>query len=164
MKVLVTGHDGYIGAVLVPLLLAEGHQVSGLDSGLFARCAFPAAPAVSPVPIAGGDLRDLRAEDLAGFDAVIHLAALSNDPLGNLDPTLTRAINYDASLHLAERAKRAGGERFRFSSSCSTYGAAGDDGFLAEDAPFHPVTPYAIEKVRLEQALSALADDTFSPT
>jgi nucleoside-diphosphate-sugar epimerase len=167
MKVLVTGHDGYIGAVLVPLLLAEGHRVTGLDSGLFARCDFPAAPPLAEIPTVGSDLRDLRdlrEDDLAGFDAVIHLAALSNDPLGNLDPTLTRAINYDASLRLAELAKRAGVERFLFSSSCSTYGAAGDGGFLAEDAPFNPVTPYAVEKVRLEAALSKLAADRFSPT
>jgi nucleoside-diphosphate-sugar epimerase len=163
MKVLVTGHDGYIGAVLVPLLLAEGHQVTGLDSGLFSRCDFPAAPPIAAAPERRADLRDLRPEDLEGFDAVVHLAALSNDPLGNLDPALTTAINYDASLRLAELAKRAGVERFLFSSSCSTYGAAGDDGLLAEDAPFQPVTPYAVEKVRLERALSRLADDDFSP-
>jgi nucleoside-diphosphate-sugar epimerase len=164
MKVLVTGHDGYIGAVLVPLLLAEGHEVHGLDSGLFSRCALPGTPDLAAIEARRLDLRDLAPGDLAGFDAVVHLAALSNDPLGNLDPSLTTAINYDASLRLAELAKAAGVERFLFSSSCSSYGAAGDDAFLAEDAPFHPVTPYAVEKVRLERALAALAGDDFSPT
>jgi len=164
MKVLVTGHDGYIGAVLVPLLLAEGHEVHGLDSGLFSRCALPGTRELPEIEARRLDLRDLGSGDLDGFEAVVHLAALSNDPLGNLDPALTTAINYEASLRLAELAKAAGVERFLFSSSCSSYGAAGDDALLGEDAPFNPVTPYAVEKVRLERALAALADDGFSPT
>ncbi|REJ80323.1 MAG: SDR family NAD-dependent epimerase/dehydratase [Acidobacteria bacterium] len=162
MRILVTGHDGYIGAVLVPMLLRDGHQVVGLDSSLYERADFTAAPPLAEVPRIHKDLRDLVADDVRGFDAVIHLAALSNDPLGNLDASLTRQINFEASLRCAELAKAGGTRRFLFSSSCSTYGAAGDE-MLDESAAFRPVTPYAVEKVNLERALAELADDDFSP-
>ncbi|NNM27672.1 MAG: SDR family oxidoreductase [Phycisphaerales bacterium] len=162
MQVLVSGHHGYIGAVLVPALLADGHDVVGMDSNLFAGSVFPTpAPAVD-VPVIRGDIRDARPADFAGIDVVIHLAALSNDPLGDLDPALTREINFDASQRLAELAKAAGVRRFLFSSSCSTYGAAGDRP-LDESASFNPLTAYAREKVRLEATLAELADDVFSP-
>lgn len=163
MRVLVTGHNGYIGSVMVPMLLADGHEVVGLDSDLFADCLFSAGPPLQKVPEVRRDLRDVEARDFAGFDAVVHLAGLSNDPLGNLDGDLTHEINTVASVRLAELAKEAGVRRFLFSSSCSTYGAAGDD-FLDETAEFNPVTPYGVSKVDMEQALTELADDAFSPT
>ena len=161
MRVLVTGHDGYIGTVLVPMLQAAGHQVVGLDSYLFEGCTL--GDDVPDVPALRTDVRDVRASDIDGFDAVIHLAALSNDPLGDLDPTLTYDINHLASVRLARLAKRAGVRRFLFSSSCSLYGAAGDE-FLTEAAAFNPVTPYGVSKVRVEQDVSRLADERFSPT
>lgn len=161
MKVLVTGHRGYIGMVLTPMLRAAGHDVHGLDTDLFAGCRF--GPEPEPVPTLQLDIRDVQAEHLAGFDAVIHLAALSNDPLGNLDPGLTFAINEHASVRLARLAKQAGVQRFLFSSSCSLYGAAGD-AFLTEEADFNPVTPYGVSKVRVEQQVAPLADERFSPT
>lgn len=163
MKILVTGHNGYLGVVMTPRLLEAGHEIVGLDSDLFAECRFPAMDPPPKVPTIGQDLRDLGVSALDGVEAVVHLAALSNDPLGNLDPELTHEINYVASIRLAELAKEAGVGRFVFSSSCSTYGAAGDD-LLDEQAAFNPVTPYALEKVRLEQALHDLADEHFSPT
>jgi len=161
MRVLVTGHNGYIGAVMTPMLEAAGYQVVGLDSNLFAACRFGEEPPA--VPSIDKDLRAVEREDLEGFDAVIHLAGLSNDPLGNLDAELTYDINHRGSMRLAEIAKEVGVRRFLFSSSCSTYGAAGDD-FLDEAATFAPVTPYAESKVWMERDLSALADDSFSPT
>ena len=162
MRVLVTGHNGYIGGVMVPLLRAAGHEVAGLDSDWFEPCLLEGRPA-EPVPSIRKDLREVGREDLEGFEAVIHLAGLSNDPLGNLDSSLTFEINDAASVRFARLAKEAGAERFLFSSSCSTYGAAGDD-FLDETAAFNPVTPYGVSKVRLEQQLAGLADDRFSPT
>ena len=127
MRVLVTGHNGYIGAVMTPLLLAAGHEVVGLDSNLFAGCTLDSVGDMPSVPALEIDYRDVTPGRLRGFDAVIHLAGLSNDPLGNIDGDLTYAINHRGSVHLAEVAREAGVQRFLFSSSCSTYGAAGDD-------------------------------------
>lgn len=160
MKVLLTGHRGYIGSVLAPLLLERGDEVVGLDSDLFAGCDF--APPVN-IPAIRIDLRDVEIEHLANFDAVLHLAALSNDPLSNLDPALTYDINHLASVRLARLARKAGVRRFIFSSSCSLYGAAGDD-FLDESAAFNPVTAYGESKVLVERDVRALADPDFSPT
>lgn len=156
----MTGHKGYIGAVAGPVLQSAGHEVAGMDSDLFAGCDFGEVP---QIPEVRKDIRDLSQSDLAGFDAVLHLAALSNDPLGNLDPGLTYDINHHASVRLAELAKAAGVRRFVFSSSCSTYGAAGDD-FLDETAALNPVTAYAESKVFVERDVARLADDSFSPT
>jgi nucleoside-diphosphate-sugar epimerase len=160
MKVLVTGHDGYIGVVLTPMLQAAGHEVVGLDIGLFGDCAFGAVPEVEAIR---GDVRDVTATDLEGFDAVLHLAAISNDPLGDLNPDVTYAINHRASVSLAAAAKAAGVERYVFSSSCSTYGAADGADALDEHAAFNPVTPYGESKVMAERDISALADDAFTP-
>ncbi|MBV8051770.1 MAG: SDR family oxidoreductase [Acidobacteriaceae bacterium] len=162
MRVLVTGDKGYIGAVMVPMLVREGHTVVGLDSDWFEHSAF-SDPLVS-IPSKKMDIRDVEASDLEGFDAIIHLAGLSNDPLGNLNPGLTYEINHLASVRLAKLAKQVGVSRFLFSSSCSTYGAASADDLLTEEAEFHPVTPYGHSKVLVEQDVAKLADSTFSPT
>ena len=161
MRIVVTGHKGYIGTVLVPMLISEGHDVLGLDNGFFERCNF--GNFVSEVPCLKKDLRDLTISDLKGFDAVIHLAGLSNDPLGDLNPELTYAINHTASVRLAELAKRAGVKRFIFSSSCSNYGAAGGY-WIDETADLNPVTSYGCSKVLVERDVSRIADDDFSPT
>jgi nucleoside-diphosphate-sugar epimerase len=161
MKVLLTGHSGYIGAVAAPMLLSAGYEVAGLDTDLFAGCDFGQKP--QEIPAIKKDLRELSTDDLRGFDAVIHLAALSNDPLGNLDSSVTYDINHEASVRLAELAKQSRVSRFIFSSSCSTYGAAGDH-FLDEAAELNPVTPYAESKVWVERDVARLASDDFSPT
>ena len=162
MRVLVAGDGGYIGAVLVPVLHAAGHEVDGLDLGLYEGCDLGPVRADQPsqVPV---DMRDVSAGQLAGYDAVVCLAALSNDPLGDLNPAATYSVNLDGTLHLARMAKHAGVPRFLFSSSCSLYGAAGSAA-VAEDADLSPVTPYGESKVIAERELSKLADDNFSPT
>jgi nucleoside-diphosphate-sugar epimerase len=161
MRVLVTGHHGYIGTILTQMLVEAGHEVVGLDSDLFAACTY--GEWQETVPSIRKDVRDVTPQDLEGFEAVLHLAGLSNDPLGDLNPTLTLEINHQASVRLAELAKQAGVRRFIFSSSCSNYGAAGDD-FLDENSAFNPVTPYGRSKVLVEQDVSKLASDRFSPT
>jgi nucleoside-diphosphate-sugar epimerase len=160
MRVLVTGHRGYIGVEMVPFLRRAGHEVVGLDTGFFDECDFSSPP--DPCPQVAVDLRDVTPDHLRGFDAVIHLAALSNDPLGDLNPSITYDINHHASVRLARAAKAAGVARFLFSSSCSLYGA-GADGHLDENAGFNPVTPYGESKVRSEKDIAALADDAFAP-
>lgn len=161
MRVLVTGHKGYIGTVMVPMLLDAGHEVVGLDSDLFRGCTF--TPGIRPVPELRLDVRDVESVHLHGFEAVVHLAALSNDSLSNLNPEITREINHAASVRLAQLAKDAGVQRFLFASSCAIYGKAGDD-LLDETAEPDPVTPYNISKVNVEQDVAKLASDGFSPT
>jgi nucleoside-diphosphate-sugar epimerase len=162
MRILVTGHDGYLGQPLTRLLTDAGHEVVGLDSFLYESAHLgPCVPA--PDTVLRADVRDVSAAQLEGIDAVAHLAGISNDPLGDLDPDLTLDINYRGTIHLARAAKEAGATRFVFSSSCSLYGAHGDD-MLDESAAFNPVTPYGESKVLAERDLAALADDDFSPT
>ncbi|NET57870.1 MAG: SDR family oxidoreductase [Symploca sp. SIO2E6] len=161
MRVLVTGHKGYIGTILVPMLLAQGHEVVGFDSDLFTNSTF--GDGIQEITEIKKDIRDVEAADLEGFEAVLHLAGLSNDPLGNLNPDLTYEINHLASVRIAELAKQVGVPRYVFSSSCSNYGAGGED-WLTEESAFNPVTPYGISKVRTEQDVTKLADDNFSPT
>ena len=161
MRILITGHNGYIGSVLTPLARAEGHDVVGLDTYFFEECTFGDSPA--DIPALRVDLRDVEPEHLKGFDAVFHLAALSNDPLGDVDPSSTYSINHQASVRLAKAAKKAGVQRFLFASSCSLYGVAGDE-MLTEEAAFNPVTPYAESKVLVERDVAPLADATFCPT
>jgi nucleoside-diphosphate-sugar epimerase len=161
MRVLVDGDRGYLGAVLVPLLMEAGHEVEGLDAGWYDGCDFGDPP--SGYRSHTGDIRDVEPADLAGFDAVVHLAAISNDPVGHLNPEATFSVNAAGATHMARTAKAAGVPRFLFSSSCSLYGAAGDAP-VSEDGAFNPVTPYGESKVRAEREISRLADADFSPT
>ncbi len=162
MKVLVTGHDGYIGSVLVPLLLDAGHEVTGLDTRLFSGCSLGAPPPA--VPALELDVREVEPEELEGFDAICHLAAVSNDAIGDLNPECTYDVNWRASARLARAAKAAGVERFVFSSSCSLYGAASGTRAVAESADFNPVTAYGESKAYAETQIAKLADRTFTPT
>jgi nucleoside-diphosphate-sugar epimerase len=161
VKVLVTGHHGYIGSVVAPMVSEAGHQVVGLDTFFYRGCDF--GPEVGRVEERRGDIRDVTAADLSGFDAVVHFAALSNDPLGDLNPSWTYDVNFEGTMHLARAAKEAGAARFVFASSCSMYGASGREDALDEDAPLRPLTPYAESKVRSEDGLAELADSGFSP-
>ena len=160
MKVLVTGDRGYVGSVLAPYLAGHGHEVVGLDADLYAGCDLGEPPTLESMRV---DIRDVRASLLEGFDAVVHLAALSNDPLGDLRPELTFSVNFEGTVALALAARDAGVRRFVFASSCSMYGASERDDVLDENAPLRPITPYAESKVRAEEALQELADDDFWP-
>lgn len=159
MRVLITGHRGYIGPIAVNLFQRAGHEVVGLDAALFRSCSIGK---LNPIPAKVKDLRDVERRDFDGIDAVVHLAGLSNDPLGELDPALTEKINLEGAMRLVEIAKQAGVRRFAFASSCSVYGASGDE-MVTEEGALNPVTAYARSKVQAEKELMRLADDSFCP-
>jgi nucleoside-diphosphate-sugar epimerase len=161
VKILVTGHHGYIGSVLAPALREAGHDVVGLDTFYYRGCDFGEPAAFEPT--LSLDVRDVRPDDIDGFDAIVHLAALSNDPLGDFNPDWTYGINRDGAIALARAGKAAGVRRFIFASSCSMYGQAGGDAPLDEGAPLRPLTPYAESKVGAEEALRELVDADFAP-
>jgi len=166
MRVLITGHKGYIGAIMVPMFQAQGYEVLGLDNDLFDTCVFgdrAIGCGIPDIPYIKKDIRDVKPSDLRGCDAVVHLCALSNDPLGYFNPDVTYEINHKASVKLARLAKKAGVQRFLFSSSCSVYGDSGVD-MVDEQSKLRPITPYAISKMRAEKDISLLADSHFSPT
>lgn len=163
MKVLLTGHRGYIGTVMTPMLLKAGHEVVGLDADLYRRCTFSAGGEIVDTPTIAKDTRDITPRDLEGIDAVIHLAALSNDPLSDLNPDLTYDINHRASVRLAEMAKAAGVGRFLFASSCSNYGKTSDDEIIDETGKLSPVSAYGESKVLVERDVKPMADTDFCP-
>ena len=166
MRVLVTGNNGYIGTIMTRMLLSEGFEVTGLDSDLFEGSVFADASVTGgmpPISYLRKDLRDVQLSDLKNVDAIFHLCALSNDPLGNINPEITYEINHKGSVRLANLAKKAGIKKFVFSSSCSVYGASKED-VVSEESQVNPITPYAVSKVRSEQSISKLANSDFCPT